>query len=178
MKGLSVTGPTGGGTRLRVVGAGFAAAPANGSLLRCAIRGTVSVGTLLADGALRCDTPPSSYGSATLAVALNGADFSAPLPFAFYEEPRLASVAPVAALTSGGATVRLCASSPLPLLHPSLAACQFGGAAVRAAALLSVAAHGATSVLGAPSAEEVAASHPIASHGPVCGSVPFASGLT
>ena len=128
-------GPSAGGTVLSLFGAGFGAlgtgaraAPycllGRGGAADDALARPMVVARLL-PGRVECVAPAAVAGSdALLALALNGAEFAAAASpagrFAYYEEPRLAQLAPPRGPVRGGSLVTLTRTlTPTLTLTPS-----------------------------------------------------------
>ena len=67
--------------------------------------------------------PPAALGarSGDLRVSLNGVDYTPPIPFLYYDEPRLVSVALLGKPIAGRTAVTLHADAPLPFVDWQLA---------------------------------------------------------
>ncbi|CAM9095296.1 unnamed protein product [Chrysoparadoxa australica] len=119
------SGPTTGGTKLIIEGAGFSV---DLPVLTCIVGGHVSEARVIDANHILCVTGPNAAGIETVQVCdANGtcASGSSPLSFAFVEMASLAAVTPAVGSINGGTTITLAGDQPCGS-HMDEAVCRFG----------------------------------------------------
>jgi hypothetical protein len=114
---VPVTGPTSGGTSVRILGAGIEAGP-EGKVL-CLFGGVAALATVVSSTEVTCSNPPrlgmrQGWVGVSLSLGARVAQFESPTGFYYFDPPAVTSLTPTLGPLTGGTLVELELAKGLP----------------------------------------------------------------